>query len=422
MSPKMEEVVGELRNSGLAGLFNPQRLSLFIFAVALFALVMFGPKLFETNDAGYIKVLQKPITGTLTAYTAPGMFIQGLGDVTTYKAADVLYFSKHETEGRDQDDSIEVRFNDGATAHVTGNVRIELPHDPEKLIEIHKKFRSYDSLIKDTVKQVVSEATILTAALMTAEDSYTTKRAEFSQLADDQVRNGVFLTEAEAVTVKDLKSGETVIKQVVRIQRNADGSALRKDSVLSQYGIRISQFVIKEIDYERTVADQISAKQGALMQVVSAKANAERAIQDRLTAEEVGRKNVAVAKYEQEVEKAKAVTEAEKELEVAKLHRQAEEQNKTAMILKGEGEGEYRRKLMLADGALDKKLAAYVDTQKAWAEAFANSKNPVVPGVVMGGGAGVSGGSSNAATQLMEMMAIKAAKDLALNVGAKASN
>jgi hypothetical protein len=150
------------------------------------------------------------------------------------------------------------------------------------------------------------------------------------------------------------------------------------------------------------------------MQVVSAKANAEKAIQDRLTAEEVGRKNVAVAKYDQEVKKATAVTQAEQLLDVARLNRSTEEQNKAANIAKGEGEGEYRRKVMQADGALQQKLDAYVKTQQAWAEAFANSKNPVVPGVVMGGGNG--GNGNNAALNLMEVMGVKAAKDLALDL------
>ena len=292
---------------------------------------------------------------------------------------------------------------------------MDLPSSAETLVDIHKHFRSYDALIKDTVKQVVAEATILTASLMTAEESYTTKRAEFSQLAYDQLLNGVYLTEAESVTVKDAKTGEQVTKQVVRIQRDDKGIPERKESVLAKYGIKVGQFVIKDTDYEATVAGQIQSKQQALMQVVSAKANAERAIQDRLTAEEVGRKNVAVAKYEQEVKKQQAVTEAEQRLEVAKLNRASEEQNKLANIAKGEGEGEYRRKIMVADGALDKKLEAWKFAQEKWAEAFANSKNPVVPGIVMGQGAT----GANGVSQFMELLGAKAARDLQLDIQAK---
>lgn len=408
-------VTDELRDSGLASTINPKSLSLVALLLLVVPALLLLPRIVETNDAGYYMVKQAAGTGTLTAYMQPGMFAQNFGDVTTYKASDIIYFSKHEQEGRQADDSIEVRFNDGATARVTGNVRVDLPADPDKLVDIHKHFRSYDALIKDTVKQVVAEATILTASLMTAEESYTTKRAEFSQLAYDQLLNGVYLTEAEPITVKDPKSGETVVKQMVRIQRDAKGVPERKESVLAKYGIKVGQFVVKEIDYESTVAGQIQSKQQALMQVVAAKANAEKAIQDRLTAEEVGRKNVAVAKYEQEVKKATAITAAEQALEVAKLNRAAEEQNKLANIAKGEGEGEMRRKIMIADGSLDKKLAAYVETQKVWADAFANAKNPVVPTIVTGG----ASSGSNAATTMMEALSVKALKDLSLDLKAK---
>ena len=412
--PHPSEIIKNVKDSAA------NSINTILFIVALLILAFFLPSLVETNDAGFTKILQVPVSGTMKAFTEPGMFMQWFGQVNTYKVADILYFSKHDSEGRQQDDSIEVRFNDGAVAKVTGNVRVELPVDPDKLIEIHKKFRSYDSLIKDTVRQVVSEATILTAALMTAEESYTTKRAEFSQMAYDQLLNGIYLTEADTLDIKDVKTGEVVKKSVVRIQKDAKGMPLRKEQVLSHYGVKISQFVVKEIDYEKTVADQINSKQQALMQVVSAKASAERAVQDRLTAEEVGKKNVAVAKYEQEVEKAKAITAAEKELEVAKLNKTAAEQFKQMMILKGEGEGEYRRKLMAADGALDKKLSAYIETQKAWADALARSAHPLVPSVMLGGALGAGGG--NAALTMMEILAVKAAKELSVDLHSKGGN
>lgn len=416
-TPSRTQFAAAVSDNPVGAIFNKGRLGLFGAAGLLVFGLLFIHSIVDTNNAGFIKIKQAAGSGTLSVHETPGMFWRTFGDVTTYKQSDIIYFSKHDNEGGSQDDSVEVRFNDGATAKITGNVRIDLPTDPEKLIGIHKVFRSYSNLINDTVRQVVGESTILTAALMTAEESYTTKRAEFSQMVDDQIRNGVYLTEAKQIEVKDKATGETVTKNIVSIQRDEKGQPLRKESPFEKYGIRVGQVIVKDIDYEKTVSDQIQTKQQALMQVVSAKANAEKAIQDRLTAEEVGRKNVAVAKYEQEVKKATAVTAAEQALAVAQLNLKTEEQNKLANIAKGEGEGEYRRKVMQADGALQQKLDAYVSTQKAWAEAFANSKNPVVPGVVMGGGA--TGGANNAATSLMDLLSVKAAKDLSLDLGAK---
>lgn len=412
--PSREVVEEELRNTPLKGIFSSKVLAISLLAIFLIVILPLSGMIFETTNAGTYLIKQAAATGKMTAYTEPGTFLQLFGDVFKYQQSNILYFSKHDDEGKQTDDCIAVRFNDGATAKITGNVRIELPTDHEQLIEIHKRFRSYDALVKDTIKQVVAESVILTAALMSAEESYTTKRAEFSQMADDQVRNGVYLTESEMTQTKDAKTGEITYKQIVTIQRDDKKQILRKDPVLAKYGVRISQFVIKDIDYQDEVHQTINAKQGSLMKTVAAKAEAEKAVQDRLTAEEVGKKNVAVARYEQEVEKTKAITAAEKELEVAKLNRAMAEQYKQTQILKAEGDAEYRRKIMVADGALEKKLNAYVETQKFWASALAGMQHSAVPSVVMGG----AGSGGNAALNMMELMTIKAAKDLSIDLRA----
>ena len=73
-----------------------------------------------------------------------------------------------------------------------------------------------------------------------------------------------------------------------------------------------------------------------------------------------------------------------------------------------------KAKVMLADGALDKKLEAYVDVQKSWARAFADYKGNVTPTYMMGGN-----GGQNSAQQFMEIMSMKAARDLHLDMSNK---
>lgn len=411
---RLGDIEQEIQQSPLGGLFNRRNLAIGLFAIVFVTLLLLSGSIVETNDAGSYTVKQAAISGKMTAYTAPGTFIQGFGNVFKYRQSDALYFSKHDAEGKSGEDPIEARFNDGATASVTGNVRVELPADPEKLLAIHQRFRSYDALMRDTVKQVVSEAVILTAALMTAEESYTTKRAEFSQLAYDQVKNGIYLTEADDYQTKDPKTGEIVIKRLVNIQTDKNGNPLRKESVLSQYGIGVSQFVIKEIDYPESIQNTIRAKQEALMKTVSAKAEAEKAVQDRLTAEEVGKKNVMTARYEQEVENAKTIASAERDLKVAVLDKQKAEQYKLTQILKGEGEAEYRRKIMAADGSLQIKLQAWLEKEKAWANAYATRTQSDVPSVIMGGSGPNGKGGYSAIEQMMGVIAARSAQDMVL--------
>ncbi len=64
---------------------------------------------------------------------------------------------------------------------------------------------------------------------------------------------------------------------------------------------------------------------------------------------------------------------------------------------------------MAADGALQQKLAAYVETQKVWADAFAKRN---VPTTVFGA-SGASGDSD--ASAFMQLMTLQAAKQLSVS-------
>jgi hypothetical protein len=386
--------------------------------VALAIVIVAFDQIIETNRAGFSKVKQTAIFGTMTVYQVPGTFWRLFGEVFEYKKADTYFFSKHKDEGGEIDRSVPVRFNDGATAQITGNVRFELPTSDKNILEIHGKFRGYEALVFEGVQQVVSEAVILTAALMTAEESYTTRRADFAELAWDQVANGVYITERYDEQTKDPRTGEITVKTRVKIRKDADNNPVRKANPLKEFNIRLFQFVIKDIDYEKKVEEQIAAKRESLMDVVKAKANAEKAIQDRKTAEEVGKKNVAVAEYEAEVLKKRAVVNAEKVKEVAKLEKEAAKEEKQKQIYLGQGEAERKKLVMQADGALKQKLNAWLGAQQAWAEAY--SKRNVPTTVFGGNGDGGSGGHGDVDVQtFMKVMTLNAAQDLKLNLDVK---
>lgn len=68
---------------------------------------------------------------------------------------------------------------------------------------------------------------------------------------------------------------------------------------------------------------------------------------------------------------------------------------------------------MQANGALDQKLDAWLKAQEMWATAFGNYKGNVTPQIVSGG---TGAGAQNAATDFMSIIAMKSAKDLALDM------
>lgn len=140
-------------------------------------------------------------------------------------------------------------------------------------------------------------------------------------------------------------------------------------------------------------------------------ANAKRAEQEALTTAKQGEANATAAKWEQEVIKAKLVTEAESNKAVAELAVQTAELEKRRLILEGEGEAAKKRLVMQANGALEQKLEAWITSQKYWADAFSKFPGALVPQVITGGS-----GSNNNALNFMELMGVKAAKDLALDM------
>jgi regulator of protease activity HflC (stomatin/prohibitin superfamily) len=97
---------------------------------------------------------------------------------------------------------------------------------------------------------------------------------------------------------------------------------------------------LKDIDYDKTIETLISQKKQAEQAKAVAITNAEKALQDAITAEAEGEARIAIAKANEEVLKITAVTKAKKdkqvailageqELEVAKLGKQRAEEEAT---------------------------------------------------------------------------------------------
>jgi hypothetical protein len=102
------------------------------------------------------------------------------------------------------------------------------------------------------------------------------------------------------------------------------------------------------------------------------------------------------------------VLDAQKQAEVAELDKKTATAYKESQIQRAEGDATYKRKLMEADGALGQRLDAYLKSTEMWATAFASYKGDLVPRIVMG----TTTGSGGTAGSFMDMMNMKAAKDL----------
>jgi len=358
-----------------------------------------------------IIVIQYP-WGELKTHTEPGIYPRFFGTVRKYPLSSQFYFSARPGQGGD-DQSLRLRFNDGGHATVSGVIRWEMPTDNEHLIAVHRKFGSSKAIEQQLIRPTMESAAYTTGPLMSSTESSAEKRNLLLQYMQDQAMNGTYMTRTVAVKIADPISGVEKTVNAAEIVTEGGKPAREQGSPITHFGINLLPISINQVEYDKEIERQIQNRQKAIQDVQIAQANALKAEQEAITAAKQGEALAAKAKWEQEVIKAQKVTEAQQKLEVAQLEAQAAEQYKRKQILEGEGEAQKKQLIMNADGALDKKLEAYVEIQKAYAQAIENYKGNWVPSYVAGGGAQAGLG----AQQMIDLLSIKAAKDLGLDMG-----
>ena len=401
--------------------FSPKKV---IFAVvSLFLLIVFVSitgRLFENVDAGEIVVIQSPLKGELSVVKAPGFTWQGLGKVTHYKKSNQFWFTAPKDGDKESvDHSIVARWNDGGHSNISGSVRYDLPTDDKQLIALHTRFGSQEAIEASLIKTNIEKAIYMTGPLMSSKQSSAERRNDLIFYIEDQASKGVYKTLQKDVKEPDPLTGEEKLVTKVEIQTDAGGVPSRQEiSPIAANGIKLYNISINRIIYDKSVEEQIETQQKATMQVQIAIANAKRAEQDAITAAKQGEADAAKAKWEQEVLKATAVTEAEQLLAVQELTTKKAASYKQQQILEGEGDAAKKKLVMQANGALEQKLDAWLESQKVWADAFSKYGGNVTPLIQWGGGPTPNGGN-NAAMNFMEMMMMKSAKDLSLDLSNK---
>lgn len=385
-------------------MYNARNLVLVVAALAAVLVVAMAGELVEHLDAQEVMVIQS-LSGKLTVYDTPGYHPQWFGKVTKYPRRSSYEFQAP------------IRFNDGAQAKMHGSIQFEIPTDAPTLITLHSKFGSAQTLQGQLVERVIDKAIYMSGPLMSSKESYAEKRNALITYVEDQITHGVYQTRQHDVKTTDPITG--VEKTITAVEIVADDKGMprrQEDPILTPFGIKTFNFTISELNYDATVEAQIRGQQQITMDVQTAIATAKKAEQQAITVAKEGEAAAAKAKWEQEVIKAKAVVEAQQALEVAQLDTKKAEQEKMAKILRAEGESEYKRKIIVADGALEQKLAAYKEVQAAWAQAFAEYKGPaLVPAVVMAPREGAASGGTGAQA-LIDMLSAKTARDLALDL------
>ena len=393
--------------------FTPRRiLTAALAGIAFLATLICLPQLVENLDAKNLMVIQS-VGGDLNTFIEPGWKTQAFGKVTVYQRRDQFSFSSVKDQGKTTDESISTRFNDGGHGNISGTVNWQMPLKHEQIVALHKDFGSIGAIEQQLIRPSMQKVIYNVGPTMSSTESSAEKRPEIPKYIDDQLIHGPYLTKTVTVTQKDPISGADKQVAVVQIAMNEKGQPMREsESQITKYGIILQPVSINEIKYDQIVEDQIKQRQQSTTGVQISIANAKKAEQDAITTEQQGKATAAKAKWEQETLNAKEIAFAEKAVAVATLGAKAAEQYKKEQILRGEGDAQAKALRMNADGALDTKLAAYVEVSKAYAEAMGNYQGAWVPSVVMGN----SGAGGNGAAALVEMLTAKTARELGIDM------
>lgn len=378
------------------------RLGVIAGVLSVIFMVAFSTFLFEQVDADEVVVIQS-VTGNLVAHTTPGPKMQLFGTVTTYPKRQTYVFEA------------DTRFNDGGAGIVRGSIDWVMPLATTSILQLHEQFGSAEAVAVNLVAVTTDKSIYMTGPLLSSTESYASRRTELIRWIEDQIGGGIYQTTTEQTRKVNPLTGEEQTVTVASIRTGDDGlTQLRQEEAyLSSFGITTANFAVRGIDYDGRVQQQIDEQQNNVMRVQTAQSEALSAEQRRITVEQQGLANAAEARAEREVEQARMTTDAETRRMVSVLDREAAEEYRQQQILIGQGDAERKRLVMSADGALEQKLATWLESQKVWATAFSGYEGQLVPTIITGGSGGAGG---NAALEFMQIMGVRAAQELAVSV------
>ena len=387
---------------------------------AIVILLLINP--FGHNDMGYRQVIENPF-GDKKVIFGNGVYLMVPGSkVTTYPNLVTIAYTKEVTEATVNQPFVEMRFMDATVAEAEVFVKYALPNDEMLMLKLHEDFRNVSHLAATGLAPYTRECLKYSAQLMESEAHYSGGMSQLSSNFRDQLDNGQYIVDNFETSERDSLTGELTktYENKVRIDEQT-GQPVRNTNDIKELGILVRTHNIINVDYEQQVEDKLAKKIEASTRESVSKQNLITAQQEELTAAAEGRKRLVEIEYQKKEEQTSQLVEAETAVKLAEKDKQKqaialEASRMEAAKIKAlaEAEAYAKREIMNADGALEKKLEAYENVQRVWADAFAKYQGDLVPQIQTGGA-----GGNNAGLDFMNLMSMQAAKDLGLQMQVK---
>lgn len=360
---------------------------------------------------------------SMTVRRQPGHFFKWVNLTHRWRWANEVWFSEYEEEGASTDDSVPLRYGDAATGNISGimlyNFMDTIPDSI--LINLQRNYRDQFNFEDRIVRPLNVDALKITAALMTSEESYTTRKKEFGEVAQDQLTNGNYNTYAKRDTIIDF-TGERVVADVTKVKYAIDPVTRQqipvrsKEKSLGSWGIEVPIYSLYEPKYEPRVDTMMVRKLSSTLGKVVSLARTK--YENRVNYKEQisGQVDVLKQKYAQEVTNMEMVVQSQTNQDTTRIKSDARRQvariglsvasfKREIGQLQGDKELRVRQLGMEADKQLTSRLDTYVKIQVAKADAFAAAKQ-IFPRAI------VSGGSGKDSSPILDIFGINQVKQL----------
>ena len=264
--------------------------------------------------------IKQSVGGNVKIIDSPGWYLKMFATVWEYPRAVQKYWSEDPREGSPVDESIRVTFNDGGTAQMSSMIQYQTPitHDLRRMA--HQNFSGSIDSMTNAVRSHLGNCLKNSAPLMSSSEHQSARKAEYRQVVEDQLREGLYkMRRIERILEDQLdENGNPTRLVATEIVLDDDGQPIvTQESPLKQYGLNILQFSITLTGYDDKTIEQFAAKKEFFLLAEKAKAERLGEIQKRLMVVEKGNREKAEVEAEANKEKAKQTIEATMAKEVA---------------------------------------------------------------------------------------------------------
>jgi len=270
------------------------------------------------NDSTEQTVTQN-IFGSVQVHNTSGPWFSLLAKSKVFPKSDSFYFSSKDDEGEDYDDAVVVSFKNSSGGSVSGSVRFTYPLNEDKMVQIFSKYGSPASVKMDLVRNVVRNIVTMNASMMSPEAAMSQK-GKFQQDFLDQLVRGQYVTQIVTEVVTDPVSEDTKTTEVVSpVVDEATGAIKRLPNAAGDMGIGFDTVTVTTIEVDDKTRTLIDQRRDAEMKVIVARADQERAEQEKQKVTAEGQKSVEEAKYAALMIKETETVNADRVKEVATI-------------------------------------------------------------------------------------------------------